>query len=323
MIRYFVLLASTFFLLLWSCFPHRYIDIQVLKPAQLSWTHSIDTLFLLEAMKINQNERSEVNKLLYLKFLYSFNQSLDKNLKESPLLANSVVKSVPYNYLYENYRNSSMEERKHLLLCAVNTINIKDTTYKHEAGEFYNQVTCQAIYHVKVTISDFINRKSELTIEDTVFWDSEPIFYAYDIDAFAHDTSEVYVELGDLAGEKVAKKIAPYWVTDERVIFHASNKYMRRGYNCFAENDALQAIQYWQKIYDSGTRRLAAMASYNIALSYETLDSLNLSKEWVEKSIKLKKELVKMRYLRLINDRIEEKNKLDKQFELKTKQKTE
>src|SRR4030042_3977887 len=111
-ILYFAFLLAS--ILIFSCIPYRYLDIQVLKPAQVSWSHKIDTLFLLEAMKIKSNGKSAKDKLLYLKFLHSFNQSFAEKLKKSPLFDNTNIKTVPFNYLYDIYLESEYEERKHI-----------------------------------------------------------------------------------------------------------------------------------------------------------------------------------------------------------------
>jgi hypothetical protein len=324
MSRYFYI--PVFFIIvlfIWSCSPYRYIDIQVLKPAQVAWSHKIDTLFVIETIKINERDTSIQNRLQYLKFLYNFNKALIKELKESPILVNSNIRSVSYDYASDKYAESTFEERKHIYACSINSIKTRDTTYISKFyGEFgtYTLVTYRIIYIAKVRFSNYINMTHEITVEDTVWWESLPIYYnPSDVKVSANKT-EAFMELGELVAENLAKKNAPYWASEERAIFYASNKMMRRGYKSFVENNSSNAINYWTEVYNSGTKRLAAMASYNIALSYETIDSLNLSKDWLEKSVKLKNDSVTLRYLGHIKNRIKEKGKLDEQFKIKSEQ---
>lgn len=316
-VKYLLTLFTSICLL--SCIPQRYLDIQVLKPAQVSWSQKIDTLFLLEALKIKTNGKNTNDKSLYIKFLQSFNKSFSEKLKKSPLFVNTNIKIISFDYLYDNYLNSELEERKHIFACAVQSLGITDTTYVTE-DEFYNHVTCQAIYRATLKFYNFTHQNMEFTIEDTVYWDSKPVYYIYDIDTIVTDKSEAYTELGEFAAEKLARNIAPYWITEERVIYYNSNYIMRKGYKQFVENDAAGAINFWENIYKSGTKKLAHNAAFNIALSYETMDSLNLSNEWLDKALKIKKDSVTIKYKRLIESRITEKLKLDEQFKLKSKQ---
>jgi hypothetical protein len=126
-------------------------------------------------------------------------------------------------------------------------------------------------------------------VSDTVTWDSP--FYLYNninLDSIEVDKPEMYRELSGYVAELLAHKIAPYWIKEERLLYYRPNKDMRKAYDYYAEDQIPNAIQQWQTVYNNGTQTLASLAAYNIAVSYEVIDSLSLANEWINKSVALK-----------------------------------
>jgi hypothetical protein len=150
-------------------------------------------------------------------------------------------------------------------------------------------------------------------ITDTLTWDAE----SYDKEALADQLpgkSDVMIAIGTMAAEKYAKKIAPYWTTEERMLYYNNNKYMRKGYNLYVANDLEGAIQSWKHLYEVGTPQLASIAAHNIALVYEQLDDFDNSELWLDNSIKSKYHYQTVDYYYRIKERKAGKAKLDEQM---------
>ena len=123
-----------------------------------------------------------------------------------------------------------------------------------------------------------------------------------------------YKELADIIASDLSVKLVPNWNTDERQIYFVPNQLMRKAYKYFGTNDLDAAISQWKTVYNLGTVPLASKAAFNIALTYEIKDDLPASKDWLNKAISLKKDSVFIRYQQIIEKRIEDRSKIDKQL---------
>ena len=87
---------------------------------------------------------------------------------------------------------------------------------------------------------------------------------------------------------------------------------MRKGYLAFITGDYANAISQWKQVYSSKTNDLAVMAAFNIALSYEFMDDILSAEEWLLNAEALKKTKNTAEYLKIIRNRVKDKNVLDK-----------
>jgi hypothetical protein len=127
----------------------------------------------------------------------------------------------------------------------------------------------------------------------------------------------------EMIGRDFAKRITPTWETVERLIFYDSY-YDRRNSNLYnAYNSAMKeqnwtnAARYWsEEITGSGTKSKQAQIMYNIALSCEMLENFDLARKWLEKAKALNTRINENidDYLNILNQRITDKEKLDKIF---------
>jgi hypothetical protein len=95
------------------------------------------------------------------------------------------------------------------------------------------------------------------------------------------DTPSLYDLISEAcrnSGIKAGLYIAPYWENNiPRVIFTGANLSLHGAARLVNNNSWHEAAQVWNYLSASSNKRLAAKASFNIALAYERDDDLNQS----------------------------------------------
>lgn len=263
-----------------SCITPKYIDIEVLKPAEVNYPYRINKLYILDSQRVAINPSFKTPYEFYKVYWDTFNVAIEKRLKESPLFEDAEVSVVDYSNLYKELQNISFNDRKNINVCFISPSLISDSSHNEVSYNYWFQ-KIDLIYALKL---EFVNlafmdeNKKVYQIRDTVYWES-PLYSFADVVNSAN--KDLYITLAETSAGSFAAKIAPFWVTEERVIYFNSNKFMKRGYNNFVENNLEAAIGNWQIVYEKGAQYLASSAAQNISVCYETMDSLNLANKWI------------------------------------------
>jgi hypothetical protein len=174
----------------------------------------------------------------------------------------------------------------------------------------------QIVYVLKFLFSNvaFEQMNKPISLKDTIRWESFMSEISTNLEPVRKSKTNHYKELADMIASDLSVKLVPNWNTVERQIYFVPNQLMRKAYKYFATNDLDAAINQWKTVYDLGTRPLASKAAFNMALTYEIKDDLPASKDWLNKAISLKGDSVFMKYLQVVEKRIEERGKIDKQL---------
>jgi hypothetical protein len=286
-------IAVALFLLctLFSCTSYRFLDIEALKPAELTNPYKAKKFYILNLKKI-AIESDMLKDSVFLRIFYlNLGYELQKKLKESPIFANTEILNTSIAKMKEEYITLDFEQRKFVNACFIKSITISDTLVKHydNSGRWWNryEMIYKIVYYFD-NLASIPNVQKEIMVCDTITCDGPSNTYYSGTDLFQMNKTILYSKLSDKAAELFAHKVAPYWIKVERLLYYRSNKNMRKAYDYFVEDKITDAIQQWQIVYDNGTKSLASMAAHNIALSYEVLDSLSLANEWINKSVALK-----------------------------------
>lgn len=123
--------------------------------------------------------------------------------------------------------------------------------------------------------------------------------------------------VGELAGASYASKIAPMYAEIRRGFFPKSktNTAVAQGARLAEVDQWAQAIQTWEDALSGADVETGGMLAYNIAVGYEVLGSLELSKEWAGKAFTdfgLKKG---RNYVRTLNGLIQQQALVEQQME--------
>jgi hypothetical protein len=298
-----------------SCTSVRYIDIQILKPAEINYPNKIDKLYILDVNKVAYNSESKTDLKNYKLAIIAFNKTLDAKLRESPLFENTDIIYTNYPKMLEDYKQTEFYKRKNTNVCAINRINLVEKTKIMDEG-YYFVSRYSIIYALDVKFYNMFNPpdsgKMGYLIADTVFWESTSD-KSENIDA-QFDKDEAFSFIGKDAAKIFCNKIAPFWETEERTVYYNSNRYMKNAYTCFENNDLNKAISIWEKVYPLATKKMAAITANNLALSYELLDSLDMARSWAQKSFEMNRSPETNQYVEILQKRIKEKNILNNQL---------
>jgi hypothetical protein len=320
------LITCAFIFLLTSCVSYRYIDIQVLQPGSVNLPSNIRTLHIIEPgiesvdHDIAIRSKAHGNDFYYKLFVQAFDSVLNNYLHDSPDFNDVIVLVQKNNQWQDEARNIPIgEKEKHGVLSIVGQTlidTIKPDTYIPDNEYGYSYYSFYSLYcrsKIEFTNPGRTKFYDTYIYSDTLTW-SYRSMYADEASLNIPSASEAILQTADKAAGEYAHWLAPYWVSDERMLFYSNNKYMRLGYNFFVENKLTEAIQSWKYIYEAGTPLLASVAAHNIALAYEMLDDYDSSETWLNNSLTFKWHIQTEYYLGKIRQRIKFKQILDKQF---------
>jgi hypothetical protein len=301
--------------LLFSCSSIRYIDIQVLKPAEIAYPYPVDKFYIIYPKKAIVASNIEIDAPFYVQFMESFTNSLQQTLKESPLFENSEISLIKNIDSLKSEVWNRTNEKMLTNICTMESIHLKDSVYKISNPDNWF-IRLEMRYSINLIIKN-LNFKDSIKsylLTDTIKWDSQSFSYYLDTSTVIINKQAISKELPEHVAQLLAYKIAPFWETQERKLFYSGNSIMRKGYHAFTENNNQDALKYWKYAYNNGVKKLAAQACYNIALCYETTDSLTEAKSWIDKAIELKQDSAFKEYKVLLEKRIDENKQINKQL---------
>lgn len=302
-------------LFLGSCVSTRYIDVQVLHPASVKIPFTRNLLIELQdpqniSRQITLQDTTHKAEDYLRVFMQTFDSTLAVTLRESPALNNTDI-------VTGNENNSKNTVAKNDLMISVDKILMTDTIQPNtDVGYgFYYYSFYDVYYRVQIKVSEVSGNKffDTRTISDTLSWRGNGNSME-ESGRFIPPPIIAVAQAGEMAAKDYAKKLAPYWTKEERILFYNGNKYMREGYKYFLDNQLDNAIKEWKNLYEIGTPQLASIAAHNIAVMYEMLDDVKSSEVWLTNSLKNKWHYPTELYLNRMIQRVSEKPKLDNQM---------
>jgi len=86
------------------------------------------------------------------------------------------------------------------------------------------------------------------------------------------------------SGFAYGERVTPTYYQVTRYFFDSPKKKLGAGVRYSAVGDWKNAIDQWTKIVNTGKRKHAGRAAYNIAVGYEVLGDMEMAKEWAARS---------------------------------------
>ncbi len=305
-----------------SCTTYRFIDIQVLNPGSVKLPSNI-TFHIIEPQKVDTEFRiilrdTSLNELyLYKLLIHNFDSTLKKHLEASPMFSNSQIVIQNESEFNKNIATKSLDEKKEHVLMSVEKLDLIEQKIfaDYDLWNYDYLATYSFYYKFKIELRNMGTNQiyDTYTFFDTLSWNSQS-YYKELLIRDLPTTSQATVEIGKIAGERYADKIAPFWTSEERMLFYNPNRFLKNGYNQFVANDLEGAIQTWKHLYEVGTPQLASIAAHNIGLMYEMLDDFDNSELWLNNSVKVKYHFQTEEYLDRIKERRGGRKKLDEQM---------
>ena len=292
-----------------SCTSPRYIDVQVLNPAEVKLPSNIEKVFIISKSTLNVKTEVILGEL-YGSFLNHVYDNLKINLLQSPLFSTCKFYVCDGDYFINYYKSTSYNERKKYCVFNLDSLAMEDSVFEMY---FNTAITFEFRYSISGRFSKFTELENSIFIDqkDTLVWE---FYNPAEINMVFSSKADAYALAGNMVGEMLAHKMAPHWVTEERILFHNYNKYMRKAYKAYSNDNLITAISNWKKVYDVGTNHLASFAAYNIGVCYEILDDLDQCQDWLEKAKKAKNNKITENYEVQIEKRRADITKLNKQM---------
>jgi hypothetical protein len=153
----------------------------------------------------------------------------------------------------------------------------------------------------------------EYFLYDTIFWDNTSYDQYSVFDKFPPPVDAAR-QSAFSAGTQYAARVAPEWITVNRFYYDISLKEIKRTRQLIADNHWDQTIGIWETLLNGQNQKLASKAAFNIAIAYEVMDSLEKALSWAEKSNDLYYRHATLNYIELLQKRITDKAKLEKQL---------
>lgn len=282
-----------------SCIPYKEIDIQYVKETKIELPNSIKNPIVLinfyEQKGFTDKERFDyaIDSLAAEEAA----NAMRENLSNSPWFENSTLPIRKY-VRHDNTKyikpltwgeiSSVLANDSSNLIISLEYIKVDEfvDAYKtQQDGMDYFYGSLSASIYCYWRIYDVVRKKipfGEL-YRDTLVWDSRdwtPVKVGNQLPG--HFAASAYI--GADCGDKMAKKIAPIWLNDKRLLFHIGSKEMEKAALFAVNGQWLDAAAEWQKVLNFKNRKLCAKAAFNMALANEMLGKFDLSLEWLKKS---------------------------------------
>ncbi len=128
------------------------------------------------------------------------------------------------------------------------------------------------------------------------------------------DIEEVFLEAAYFTALTYARRISPYWLTSERVLFMRGNRGMRRAYRHFRnyETDIAEAIYLDQ--LERWNKNIVAAAMHNLALVNELNGNTRQALVWARRSYQYSQNSLTAEYIETLEERVRKSEELDRQF---------
>ncbi len=153
----------------------------------------------------------------------------------------------------------------------------------------------------------------EYVLRDSLRWEVAD-WDVDDVVAQMPDVEEVFLEAGYFAALTYARRIAPYWLTGERVVFMRGNRGMRKAYRHLRnfETDVAEAIYLDQ--LERWNNNLVAAAMHNLALVNELNGNFRQALVWARRSYQLSQNKLTAEYIDTLEERVRKSEVLDRQL---------
>lgn len=132
------------------------------------------------------------------------------------------------------------------------------------------------------------------------------------IRGMANDTA-ISEEIANNVANAFFRRISPAWTDCSRMYFTGSNN-MRKAIVYVENNDWTKAAELWKIDVNNTNKRIAGDAAYNMALAAEMQGKLNVALVWAKKSFEKFNNKSAVDYIHILERRIKEQVKLNKQF---------
>lgn len=314
-----------------SCFTYVPINIQVLKPAKVKISPEVYRVILVshpnffkKDLSVKSDEFSNANydSLRSNEFFNGLKQVLS-NSPRYELADTNPVYVVRPNY-QDNFQNIKWSEVEKLcedsaadaaIVLENYQILYTDPVKLHWSPDHGYIATLEMINNSlwkiylpskKIIVDDCLQM-------DTLYWDGYGE-YQFEVAEQLPDIDDAINQSCYYAGVKYGERISQIWTTRNRYIITCENNDFKKALDFVNQNKWTDANELWKKHAIGKTNRLAAFASYNLAVSSEAFDNIDEALDWASKAFLIRKESFFENYINILEKRKSEKEVIKNQL---------
>lgn len=327
-LRYNIILIIS--LLLVGCAPMAEINIQVIEPAKITLPPYVNQIAFLNHSYLPKHELDDTSGLsqkeIYILDTVINNlifRGLQDGLNESPLFDLDSIHIIQFrrnntiNFLEPLTRDqiqAAMQGEQAESIISLEYYRIQDTIGIFEYLMDYmafRQVVTHTVWRIYDLASDSVF--DEFMLKDTTDW--------FEIQGETQSAMESLPEFINAlrrasysAGLRYGQRISPSWFEVPRFYYISGGEAMREAGKLAATWDWEGASEIWKKLAYQDNEKIAAKASFNMALVCEMEDLLIPALDWAIKSYFIKQDPVTKDYIDQLKVRYEKQKVLKVQL---------
>lgn len=126
--------------------------------------------------------------------------------------------------------------------------------------------------------------------------------------------NQALMDVSYTTGTEFAMAIVPLYYWEHRDMYKGKKGEMERGERQALAKDWEAAIKTWEGVYDSAMKsKLRARAAFNVALGYEVMGQLETAQQWIQKAYVEDGKDEALEYSNILDQRVREQQKLKEQ----------
>lgn len=264
----------------------RTMNIEIMKPGIFTMPENIRSVAIIN------RDINESDSVLFVRFNETKLVS-DVLIKHSSLSNKCVdalsdfLKEEKYFNEVRNLRDSSV----FIFSPETNTVNQEDFFKKIKAD------LCIILNHCEYFVSDYSNMvENKAALSWTLAMKDDSLSYWYDqkdtlnFEDFDYQLSahkrvvDVLNNSSSYLGRSFGAKIIPTWLNVERIYYKSNNPEMIKAEKLALNNEWLKAADIWNKLSKNKNAKIAAKASFNMALACEMEGKVGVAIDWLVRS---------------------------------------
>jgi hypothetical protein len=318
-------------LLILSCSSYQITKISILVPGEVEFppgVHRISLLLLKNENNMPAGRLDHIDNLTldpgfnYYQYAWEYLYGMQDGLKESPRFERIKISRL---HDADSVGNDPVFDWREIIrICKADTTDaliLVDDFFLYDSLKVsYLMAGYLAEYELKNKMSyDVLNPRLQqitgryyLTGENS--WNGLDISFESALDHLPAG-EDMILQSCYATGLKAGLTMAPSWNDNIRRIYYTrGNRLLTRGASYAKQEKWREAANYWRMAAGSKKAKNSAKAAFNMALTCEIEDKLDLAFQWISIADSLQSDRFSLLYQQIIETRLEYKTKLDKQL---------
>jgi hypothetical protein len=305
--------------ILGSCLPYQ-VTISVLEPAKVILPATVQRVSILPVpgyfsnagvfdslshVILSPKTNIKEIKMGYLQGMYDM-------LSQSPRFEKVILSDSSYyknRLMWDDIRNICRDDTTDavLILSKVVSYDAIEKDYNFDNYETYSHGQYKMLNYSKWVL--FMPER-ESSIGPYEFYDTLKVVGFFG----PSNVEDVLYDACYMSGSSSGRKLSPYWTNTQRSLYTGPGSQMRKAVRLALNDQWGEAAAIWNTLAEGNDVKVAARASFNIALAYERDDMLDQAVLWAAYADSLASDPITDIYKKLMMIRLDSRDKLEEQM---------